>query len=115
LQLKTEKLDHSTTACYVIRNTIYNNQSRSFSSKIADISSKHTIITITMPWSWCCSGADLRAAMGCAEAGFRTACIINSSSRCLPWRPKAESTALGETCQDDWRWHMYDTVKVPIG
>ncbi|ORX69306.1 succinate dehydrogenase [Linderina pennispora] len=43
-------------------------------------------------------GAGLRAVMGLAEAGFKTACGgINA--------------ALGNMTKDDWRWHMYDTVK----
>ncbi|KAJ7632542.1 succinate dehydrogenase [Roridomyces roridus] len=41
-------------------------------------------------------GAGLRAAFGLAEAGFNTACI---------------NAALGNMTEDDWRWHMYDTVK----
>src|SRR5271167_4646943 len=55
----------------------------------------------------------LRAAFGLAEAGFNTACI----SKLFPTRSHTVSAqggiaaALGNTHEDDWRWHMYDTVK----
>ena len=58
-------------------------------------------------------GAGLRAAVGCAEAGLRTACI----SKVFPTRSHTVaaqggiSAALGNMGEDDWRWHMYDTVK----
>ena len=58
-------------------------------------------------------GAGLRAAMGCAEAGFKTACI----SKLFPTRSHTVAAqgginaALGNMTEDDWRWHMYDTVK----
>ncbi|KAJ0393917.1 hypothetical protein P43SY_011470 [Pythium insidiosum] len=58
-------------------------------------------------------GAGLRAAMGCAEAGFKTACI----SKLFPTRSHTVAAqgginaALGNMTPDDWRWHMYDTVK----
>lgn len=58
-------------------------------------------------------GAGLRAAMGCAEQGFRTACI----SKLFPTRSHTVAAqgginaALGNMTEDDWRWHMYDTVK----
>ena len=58
-------------------------------------------------------GAGLRAAVGCAQAGLRTACI----SKVFPTRSHTVaaqggiSAALGNMGQDDWRWHMYDTVK----
>jgi len=58
-------------------------------------------------------GAGLRAAMGAAEAGFKTACI----TKLFPTRSHTVAAqgginaALGNMTEDDWRWHMYDTVK----
>ena len=58
-------------------------------------------------------GAGLRATVGLAEAGLKTACI----SKVFPPRshPVAAqggmSASLGNMGEDDWRWHMYDTVK----
>lgn len=58
-------------------------------------------------------GAGLRAAMGCAEAGFKTACV----TKLFPTRSHTVAAqgginaALGNMSEDDWRWHMYDTVK----
>jgi succinate dehydrogenase (ubiquinone) flavoprotein subunit len=58
-------------------------------------------------------GAGLRAAMGCAELGFKTACI----TKLFPTRSHTVAAqgginaALGNMTEDDWRWHMYDTVK----
>ncbi|KAF2860693.1 succinate dehydrogenase flavo protein subunit [Piedraia hortae CBS 480.64] len=58
-------------------------------------------------------GAGLRAAFGLAEAGFNTACI----SKLFPTRSHTVAAqgginaALGNMHPDDWRWHMYDTVK----
>ncbi|HWN51338.1 MAG TPA: succinate dehydrogenase flavoprotein subunit [Xanthobacteraceae bacterium] len=58
-------------------------------------------------------GSGLRAVVGCSEAGLRTACI----SKVFPTRSHTVaaqggiSAALGNMGEDDWRWHMYDTVK----
>ena len=58
-------------------------------------------------------GAGLRAAVGLAEAGLSTACL----SKVFPTRSHTVaaqggiSAALGNMGEDDWRWHMYDTVK----
>ncbi len=58
-------------------------------------------------------GAGLRAALGCAQAGLRTACV----TKVFPTRSHTVaaqggiSAALGNMGEDDWRWHMYDTVK----
>ena len=58
-------------------------------------------------------GSGLRAALGCAEAGLKTACI----SKVFPTRSHTVaaqggiSASLGNMSADDWRWHMYDTVK----
>ncbi|KAG8759832.1 succinate dehydrogenase flavoprotein subunit [Serendipita sp. 396] len=58
-------------------------------------------------------GAGLRAAFGLAEAGLNTACI----TKLYPTRSHTVAAqggvnaALGNMTEDDWRWHMYDTVK----
>ncbi|MBK6581984.1 MAG: succinate dehydrogenase flavoprotein subunit [Gammaproteobacteria bacterium] len=59
-------------------------------------------------------GAGMRAALQLAQSGFRTAVI----SKVYPTRSHTVSAQGGITCaiasddpDDDWRWHMYDTVK----
>ena len=58
-------------------------------------------------------GSGLRAALGCAQAGLKTACI----TKVFPTRSHTVaaqggiSASLGNMGQDDWRWHMFDTVK----
>jgi succinate dehydrogenase / fumarate reductase, flavoprotein subunit len=58
-------------------------------------------------------GAGLRATLGATAAGLKTACI----SKVFPTRSHTVSAqggigaALGNMGEDDWRWHMYDTVK----
>jgi succinate dehydrogenase / fumarate reductase flavoprotein subunit len=58
-------------------------------------------------------GAGLRATLGCAEAGLKTACV----TKVFPTRSHTVAAqggvaaALGNMGPDDWRWHMYDTVK----
>ena len=58
-------------------------------------------------------GAGLRATMGMAVKGLKTACI----TKVFPTRSHTVaaqggiSAALGNMGHDDWRWHMYDTVK----
>ena len=58
-------------------------------------------------------GAGLRAGFGCAEKGLNTAII----SKVFPTRSHTVaaqggiSAALGNMGEDDWRFHMYDTVK----
>jgi succinate dehydrogenase / fumarate reductase flavoprotein subunit len=58
-------------------------------------------------------GAGLRATLGLAEAGLKTACI----TKVFPTRSHTVaaqggvSASLGNMGEDDWRWHMYDTVK----
>lgn len=58
-------------------------------------------------------GAGLRATFGMAQAGLSTACI----SKVFPTRSHTVaaqggiSAALGNMGEDDWRWHMYDTIK----
>ncbi len=58
-------------------------------------------------------GAGLRAVMGMAEKGLHAACL----TKVFPTRSHTVaaqggiSAALGNVEEDDWRWHMYDTVK----
>src|SRR5689334_19341595 len=58
-------------------------------------------------------GAGLRATVGCSQAGLRTACL----TKVFPTRSHTVaaqggiSASLGNMGPDDWRWHMYDTVK----
>jgi succinate dehydrogenase / fumarate reductase flavoprotein subunit len=58
-------------------------------------------------------GAGLRAAVGMVEAGLKTAVI----TKVFPTRSHTVaaqggvSASLGNMGEDDWRWHMYDTVK----
>ncbi len=58
-------------------------------------------------------GSGLRATVGCSEAGLKTACI----TKVFPTRSHTVAAqggiaaALGNMSDDDWRWHMYDTVK----
>ena len=58
-------------------------------------------------------GAGLRSTLGMAHAGLKTACI----TKVFPTRSHTVaaqggmSAALGNMGDDDWRWHMFDTVK----
>jgi succinate dehydrogenase / fumarate reductase flavoprotein subunit len=58
-------------------------------------------------------GSGLRAALGAAQGGLKTACV----SKVFPTRSHTVaaqggiSASLGNMGEDDWRWHMYDTVK----
>ena len=59
-------------------------------------------------------GAGMRAALQLTEAGIKTACV----TKVFPTRSHTVSAQGGITCaiasadpDDDWRWHMYDTVK----
>ncbi|MDE1062495.1 MAG: succinate dehydrogenase flavoprotein subunit [Oceanospirillaceae bacterium] len=59
-------------------------------------------------------GAGMRAALQLTEAGLKTACI----TKVFPTRSHTVSAQGGITCaiasddpDDDWRWHMYDTIK----
>ena len=58
-------------------------------------------------------GAGLRATLGCAAAGLKTACI----TKVFPTRSHTVAAqggvaaSLGNMHDDNWRWHMYDTVK----
>jgi succinate dehydrogenase / fumarate reductase flavoprotein subunit len=58
-------------------------------------------------------GSGLRAVVGCSQAGLKTACI----TKVFPTRSHTVAAqggiaaALSNMGEDDWRWHMYDTVK----
>lgn len=58
-------------------------------------------------------GAGLRATFGMAAKGLKTACV----TKVFPTRSHTVaaqggmSAALGNMGEDDWRWHMYDTIK----
>ena len=58
-------------------------------------------------------GSGLRATLGSAEGGLKTACI----SKVFPTRSHTVAAqggigaALGNMGDDNWKWHMYDTVK----
>ncbi len=58
-------------------------------------------------------GAGLRAALGAAQGGLKTACI----TKVFPTRSHTVAAqggiaaSLGNMSEDNWRWHMYDTVK----
>ena len=58
-------------------------------------------------------GSGLRSVLGCASSNLKTACI----SKVFPTRSHTVaaqggiSAALGNMGEDDWKWHMYDTVK----
>ena len=62
-------------------------------------------------------GAGLRATLECAAPGLKTACI----TKVFPTRSHTVAAqggvaaALGNMGEDDWRWHMYDTVKGRTG
>ncbi len=58
-------------------------------------------------------GAGLRATFGMVAAGFKTACV----TKVFPTRSHTVAAqggigaSLGNMSEDNWRWHMYDTVK----
>ena len=58
-------------------------------------------------------GAGLRATLGMGASGLKTACI----TKVFPTRSHTVAAqggigaALGNMGEDNWRWHMYDTVK----
>src|SRR5437762_1200864 len=58
-------------------------------------------------------GSGLRATLGCAEAGLKTACV----TKVFPTRSHTVAAqggiaaAIGNMGHDEWQWHMYDTVK----
>ncbi|TQD90780.1 hypothetical protein C1H46_023620 [Malus baccata] len=88
--------------------------SRLFSSESATGRSPYTVVDHTYDAVVVgAGGAGLRAAIGLSEHGFNTACI----TKLFPTRSHTVAAqgginaALGNMTEDDWRWHMYDTVK----
>merc|ERR1719287_358807 len=88
--------------------------SRSLSSASSLLTGDYTIVDHTYDALVIgAGGSGLRAAMGLSEAGFKTACV----SKLFPTRSHTVAAqgginaALGNMGRDDWRWHMYDTVK----
>ncbi|KAG5439796.1 hypothetical protein PCANB_000078 [Pneumocystis canis] len=79
----------------------------SISSKYSVIDHEYDVVVVGS------GGAGLRAAFGLAEAGYNIACI----TKLFPTRSHTVAAqgginaALGNMTEDDWRWHMYDTVK----
>ena len=80
----------------------------------SDLTDKYTVVDHTYDAVVVgAGGAGLRAAMGCAEAGLKTACV----TKLFPTRSHTVAAqgginaALANMTEDDWRWHMYDTVK----
>jgi len=88
--------------------------SRSGDPKNAELSRQYPVIDHTYDCVVVgAGGAGLRAAFGLANAGFKTACV----TKLFPTRSHTVAAqgginaALGNMEGDDWRWHMYDTVK----
>ena len=58
-------------------------------------------------------GSGLRAVLGCVQAGLKTACV----TKVFPTRSHTVAAqggiaaSLGNMSDDNWHWHMYDTVK----
>ena len=76
-------------------------------SEYAFVEHQHDVVVVGA------GGAGLRATLGLAELGLATACV----TKVFPTRSHTVaaqggiSAALGNMGPDDWRWHMYDTVK----
>src|ERR1700684_2486612 len=58
-------------------------------------------------------GSGLRATFGMGAAGLKTACItkVFPTRRHTVAAPGGVAAPLGNMDQDEWQWHMYDTVK----
>ena len=58
-------------------------------------------------------GAGLRATFGCVQSGLKTACV----TKVFPTRSHTVAAqggvaaSLANMSEDNWQWHMYDTVK----
>ena len=91
----------------MIQGSVAGKLSNSLTSKYTIVDHEYDAVVVGA------GGAGLRAAMGCAEAGFKTACV----TKLFPTRSHTVAAqgginaALGNMTEDDWRWHMYDTVK----
>ncbi len=90
-----------------VRNPPYRNAGRGMNKAYPFIDHSYDVVVVGA------GGAGLRATFGLAEAGLTTACI----TKVFPTRSHTVaaqggiSAALGNMGEDDWRWHMYDTVK----
>ncbi|KAF4350258.1 hypothetical protein F8388_017642 [Cannabis sativa] len=98
----------------VVNDTLRSHISRFFSSESSTGRSSYTVVDHTYDAVVVgAGGAGLRAAIGLSEHGFNTACI----TKLFPTRSHTVAAqgginaALGNMTEDDWRWHMYDTVK----
>jgi succinate dehydrogenase (ubiquinone) flavoprotein subunit len=87
---------------------------RATTSSITAVNSKFQVIDHTYDAVIVgAGGAGLRAAVGLAESGLDTAVV----TKLFPTRSHTVAAqgginaALGNMTEDDWRWHMYDTVK----
>ena len=61
-------------------------------------------------------GSGLRATLGCAESGLKTACIESfPNKKSYSCSSRWHRCRIGQYGDDNWKWHMYDTVKVQTG
>ncbi|KAL6555680.1 Succinate dehydrogenase [ubiquinone] flavoprotein subunit 1, mitochondrial [Orobanche hederae] len=96
------------------KSTSFNSTRRFFSAQSNGGAPSYTVVDHTYDAVVVgAGGAGLRAAIGLSEHGFNTACI----TKLFPTRSHTVAAqgginaALGNMTEDDWRWHMYDTVK----
>lgn len=107
LKRNTQLLRHTTKRNSSIYGMVDGKLSDALTSKYTIVEHEYDAVVVGA------GGAGLRAAMGCAEHGFKTACI----TKLFPTRSHTVAAqgginaALGNMTEDDWRWHMYDTVK----
>jgi len=104
---RASKNFNKTSTRTLIQGAVSGKDNASLSSKYTIIDHEYDAVVVGA------GGAGLRAAMGLAEQGFKTACV----SKLFPTRSHTVAAqgginaALGNMTEDDWRWHMYDTVK----
>jgi succinate dehydrogenase (ubiquinone) flavoprotein subunit len=105
--LKLGKYFNRTASRNLVMGSVNGVENKNLSSNYTVIDHEYDAVVVGA------GGAGLRAAMGCAEAGLRTACI----TKLFPTRSHTVAAqgginaALGNMTEDDWKWHMYDTVK----
>jgi succinate dehydrogenase (ubiquinone) flavoprotein subunit len=104
----------SSSARRVVARSVLQQSKRSLSTTGTSLTGDYTVVDHTYDAVVVgAGGSGLRAAMGLSEAGFSTACV----SKLFPTRSHTVAAqgginaALGNMSEDDWRWHMYDTVK----
>lgn len=108
-KVRIRKIHISVSAFKTISNqTIRSKQAEGFiGSKYSIVDHEYDVVVVGS------GGAGLRAAFGLSEAGYSTACV----TKLFPTRSHTVAAqgginaALGNMTEDDWRWHMYDTVK----